>query len=60
MATVIIQKRETKTGNRYDVKYADPVIGRKKHYKTYRKFKEANTMANDLRSTLDLGRVPKK
>ena len=60
MATVIIQKRETKTGNRYDVKYADPFTGRKKHYKTYRKYKEANAMANDLRSTLDLGKVPKR
>jgi len=60
MATVYIQKRITKDGKSYAVKYADPISGSKKHYITCRKQRNAQTAANELRSILDSGKLPEK
>ncbi len=53
MATVVIQKCKGKRGISYAVRYRDPLSGKKKHYKSYRKYKEAHQSANDLRSDLN-------
>lgn len=58
MATVTIQKRKGMKGTSYAVKYRDPSTGKRKHYKSYRKFKDANQATNDLRTMLDLGKAP--
>lgn len=58
MATVTIQKRTRKNGVRYLVSYKVPMNGKKKHYKTFRKYREAQQAANDLRSMLDSGNLP--
>ena len=60
MATVHIQKRKGKNGTSYLVSYYDPVTKRKKHYKTYKKQREAQREANDLRAILDSGKKPVK
>ena len=60
MATVVIQKRKGKKGMSYAVRYADPLTGRKKHFKTLKKYKEAQQTANDLRTLLDFGKNPEK
>jgi len=59
MATVVIQKRKGKTGIGYAIRYAHPITGKKKHYKTVRKYKDAQNEANELRALLDSGRMPK-
>jgi len=59
MATVFIQKRKRKNRNSYVIYFKDPETGKNKYYKTLPKQKEAQTAANDLRSTLDLGALPK-
>ena len=41
MATVTIQKRTRKNGIRYLVSYKVPSNGKKKHYKTFYKHREA-------------------
>jgi hypothetical protein len=58
MATVTIQKRTRKKGVRYLVSYKVPMNGKKKHYKTFSKYREAQQAANDLRSMLDSGNLP--
>ena len=58
MATVTIQKRTRKNGIRYLVSYKDPTTGKKKYYKTFYKYREAQQAANDLRSILDSGQLP--
>lgn len=60
MATVVVQKREGKNGLSYAVKYRDPVTGRKKHYKTFKRLRDAQQSANDLRAMLDTGDAPKQ
>ena len=59
MATVFIQTHKRKFGLSYCVIYRDPVTGKKKHYKSYRKKREANQSANNLRALLDTGETPK-
>jgi hypothetical protein len=58
MATVTIQKRTRKKGVRYLVSYKVPMNGKKKYYKTFGKYREAQQAANDLRSMLDSGNLP--
>ena len=58
MATVTIQKCKGKRGISYAVRYRDPLSGKKKHYKSYRRYKEAHQSANDLRALLDSGKLP--
>jgi site-specific recombinase XerD len=59
MATVYILKHETQKGHSYTVKYYDPLTKKKKYYKTFKKFRIAQQKANELRSALDTGKVPK-
>ena len=59
MATVVIQTHKRKKGMSYCVMYRDPLTGEKKHYKTFKKKREANQIANDLRTMLDVGEIPK-
>ena len=58
MATVFIQKHQKKNGFSYNVQFRDPVTGKKRHYKTFQKKREANQAANDLRAMLDAGKIP--
>jgi integrase len=60
MATVVIQKRIRKKGMSYAIQYADPLTGKKKHYMTCRKYKQAHYEANELRAVLDSGRPPEQ
>ena len=59
MATVVIQSYKRKDGVSYRVYYRDPYSGRNKNYKTFRKKREANQAANELRTLLDTGEPPK-
>ena len=58
MATVYIPKRKTKNGYSYPVKFYDPLTGKKRHYKTFRRLRDAQQAANDLRAILDSGKLP--
>jgi len=58
MATVFIQRHQKKKGISYNVQFRNPITGKKKHYKTFHKKREANQAANDLRAMLDLGKIP--
>jgi len=58
MATVYIQKRTRKEGKSYAIKFADPLTGRKRHYATARRLRDAQTKANELRDLLDSGTIP--
>lgn len=58
MATVNIQKRTRKKYISYQVYYKDPSTGEKKYHNSYRKQKEAQQVANDLRALLDTGKLP--
>ena len=60
MATVVIQKRKGKKGMSYAIRYFDPISGKKRYYKTFKKYKEAQQQANDLRTLLDSGKAPEK
>jgi integrase len=60
MATVYIQKRKRNNGMSYLVSYYDPIAKRKEHYKTFKKQREAQREANDLRAILDSGKKPVK
>lgn len=60
MATIVIQRKQNKNGVSYAVQYRDPVTGQKKHYKSYRKKREAEHARNDLRIRLDNGGLPEK
>ena len=57
MATVIIQKRNRKKGIRYLVYYKDPFSGKKKYYRTLSRLRDAQQVANDLRTLLDAGNL---
>ena len=58
MATVFIQNHQKKKGISYNVQFRDPITGKKRHYKTFHKKREANQAANDLRVMLDAGKIP--
>jgi integrase len=60
MATVRIQKYHGKRGTTYAVKYKDPLTKRTKHYKSFKRHKDANQAQNDLRALLDSGKIPEK
>ena len=60
MATVVIQKRKGMKGTSYAIRYADPISGKKKHYKTFNRYKQAQGEANDLRTILDSGKMPER
>jgi integrase len=57
MATVVIQKRTRSKGMSYPVYFKDPITGRNKYYKTYRRLREAQDAANELRQLLDAGKI---
>ena len=58
MATVFIQKRERKNRNSYIITYKNPLNGKLRYYKTLTKLKEAQKVANDLRTLIDTGKPP--
>ena len=58
MATVHIQTRNRKSGNSYVVYFKDPATSKLKYFKTFRKKKEAQQTANDLRTLIDTGKSP--
>lgn len=58
MATVVIQRRPHTNGVSYAVRYRDPVTGKRCHYKTFQKKKDADRARNELRSMLDTGETP--
>lgn len=58
MATVFIQKRKRKNRNSYVVMYKNALSGKIKYYKTLQKHKDAQKVANDLRTLLDTGKLP--
>jgi integrase len=60
MATVRIQKYHGKRGTTYAVKYKDPLTKRTKHYKSFKRYKDANLAKNELRILLDSGKIPEK
>ena len=60
MATVIIQKYKGKRGTTYSVRYKDPITRRSTHYKSFKRYKDANQSANELRTIIDSGRLPEK
>lgn len=60
MATVVIHKRKNKRGISYRVLFKDPTTFKSKHYKTCRKYKDAQSEAGKLRELLDNGGLPKK
>ena len=45
-------------GNSYVVTFKDPLTGKKKYYKTFKKHRIAQQEANDLRALLDTGKSP--
>lgn len=57
MATVYIQKRKRKSRNSYVIYFKDPLSGQNTYYKTFRRQKDAQQAANDLRSLLDTGKI---
>jgi len=57
MATVFIQKRKRSYGTGYEVSYYNPFTGEKRYYKTYRKMRDAQQKANDLRAMIDGGKI---
>ena len=57
MATVFIQKRMRSKGMKYYLYFKDPVTSQNKYYKTYRRLRDAQDAANDLRPLLDAGKV---
>jgi integrase len=57
MATVTIQKRNRKKGTTYPVFYKDPTTGKKRYYKTLQRLRDAQQIANDLRTLLDAGKI---
>jgi hypothetical protein len=57
MATVFVQKRMRSKGMRYPIYFRDPVTSKNKYYKTYRRLRDAQDAANDLRMLLDAGKV---
>ena len=59
MATVTIQRRERKNRYSYLVSFKVPLTGKKKHYGTFQRSREAKLAAHELRAMLDAGKMPK-
>lgn len=57
MATVYIQKRKCKSRNSYAIRYKDPITCKTKHYKTFRRYRDATYAAHDLRMMIDHGKL---
>ena len=57
MATVVIQKRKRNGKKSYPVHYKDPLTFKSVHYKTFKKYKEAQSAAHELRALIDTGRL---
>ncbi|BBO78966.1 hypothetical protein DSCW_63830 [Desulfosarcina widdelii] len=57
MANVKIQKRVRQNGNSYVVTYSDPVTGKSRYYKTFRRMREAQDARNELRQLIDAGKA---
>jgi len=57
MATVVIQKRERQNRNSYVIHYKDPSTAKTKYYRTFKRFKDAQQAANELRNLIDLGKI---
>lgn len=56
MATVVIQKRRGRSCTSYAVRYKDPASRRTRYYNSYRKLKDAQQAANELRALIDSGK----
>jgi len=48
-------KRNREKGTSYLVYYKDPLHGKRKYYRTFRRLRAAQRVANDLRTLLDAG-----
>ncbi len=57
MANVKIQKRNRKDRKSYVVTYTDPITGKSRYYKTYRRMREAQDAQNELRQLIDTGKI---
>lgn len=57
MATVVVQRRNRNGKKTYPVHYKDPLTLKTVHFKTFRKLKEANLAANELRTLIDSNRI---
>lgn len=55
MATVFIQKRKCKSYNSYTIRYKDPITHKTKHYKVFRRHRDAIYAAHELRMLIDHG-----
>ena len=55
MATVTIQKRIRKNHTSYLINYRDPLTGEKRYFKTFKRLRDAQISANDLRAMIDSG-----
>ena len=60
MATIRIQKYHGKRGTTYAVRYKDPLTAQSKHYRSFKRYKDANDARNHLRVLLDNGGLPAK
>jgi integrase len=60
MATVYILKHKTQKGYSHTIKYYDSLSKKKKYYKTFKKLRDAQQSANELRTALDSGKRPEK
>ena len=63
MATVFIQKRKCRSRNSYAIIYKDPITRKSIYYKTFRRYRDATYVANDLRMMIDHGKlyeIPRK
>ena len=57
MATIHIQKRAGIKRNSYIVRYKDPASGKLKHYKAFRRMKDAQKSAGKLRVLIESGKL---
>jgi len=57
VATVVIQKRKKADGHSYAVLYKDPMSRKTKYYKSFKRKKDANNAAHELRTLIDTGKV---
>lgn len=63
MATVYIQRRKCRSFYSYAIRYKDPVTSQTKHYKTFRRHREAVYASHELRMMIDHGKlyeIPRK
>ncbi len=57
MSTVVIQKRIGKKCTTYALRYYDPEIGNKRHYKSFKTYADAKSAETDLRLMLEKGNL---